>query len=378
MRNPTNPNVRLQDGIKEKLLCFKCEQKFSQPEKWFVENIFHPFLAETNFIFPYNEEFGRFVVSLLWRMALVSKDNLDESPAVLQQHLAEATEEWRIYLDKGIKPSVYNQFHFILLPDGWGGVQPHKYVTRYFNRDVDGHIIEQDGECWVYLKFARFMFFGRIAGDIPSFRNTEVHLGHGSTLLGQYIVRPEITDYLIWRSEAIYEHAKKVISPKQNDVIEEYFKSNLERIQGIDLGKRLMEDSTAEIKNYGYDTSFRYVCDCCGSPIVEPQGYLLRTFEIILSKKFFKYYFERNGLGISKEDLELRQHHFMHLAEQSSPWMICDVCIPMFDVNLKKAKAFTEEWIKSKGEFIPPKSENFRDHLTSEQIKVIAYNLVTV
>lgn len=376
MRNPSNPNVRLQDGIKERLLCLECEQKISLTEKWFAENIFYNFLAGTNFVFPYNEELGKFVVSILWRIAVVSEHSF--SSAVLQQHLATASEEWRKYLDEKIHPTTYNEFHFLLLPDGWGGYQPHKYVSRYFNRDVDGHIIELEGECWVYVKFARFMFFGRIAGEIPSFRNTEVHLGHGSTLLGQYIDRSEITEYLLRRSEAIYKYARSAISKNQQNVIHDYLRRNIDRIQAIDLGKRLKEDSTAEIRNYEHDSSFRYVCDCCGKPMVEPEGYILRTFEILLSDKFFKYYFERNGLTTSKEHLEFRQHHFIHLAEQTTPWMICDECIPMFDVNLKDAKRFAEEWINSKGAFIVPKSDNFRNHLTDEQLQVIVYNVVTV
>jgi hypothetical protein len=378
MRNPTKPNLRLQDGVKEKLLCFECEQKFGQSEKWFAENIFHPFLAGEKYVFAYDEQFGRFVVSVLWRIALVSKDHLHESPAGLRQHLTAASEEWRLYLNKGTKPSSYHQFHFLLLPDGWGGVQPHEYVARYFNRDVDGHIIEQGGECWVYVKFARFMFFGRIAGDIPSFRNTEVQLGYGSTLLGQYIARQEVVEYLLWRSEAIYKHAQDAMSVNQHNVILDYFQKNYNRIQAMDLGKRLEEDSKAEIKSYVFDSSFRYVCDCCGKAMVEPEGYLLRTFEILLSKKFLQYYFNRNGLTTTKEDLELRQDHVSQLASYPSPWMICDDCITMFDLDLEEVKSFAVEWIKSKGEFIPPKSDNFRDHLTSEQIDTIAYTIVTV
>jgi hypothetical protein len=139
-----------------------------------------------------------------------------------------------------------------------------------------------------------------------------------------------------------------------------------------------MEDRTAKIRNYVYDSSFRYVCDCCGAPLVEPEGYILRTFEILLSGKFFKYHFERIGLTTSEEHLELRRTQFINIAEQTSPWIICDECIPMFDVNLKEAKQFTGEWIKSKGEVVIPKSDTFRKYLTSKQMESIAYNVVTV
>lgn len=378
MRNPSKPNIRLQDGIKEKLLCFECEQKISLLEKWFSENIFRNYLAGTHFLFAHGEELGKFVISILWRIAIVSKDNLVESEVSLQQHLAAASEEWRKYLDEGVKPAIYNEFHLLLLPDGWGGLQPNKYVTRYFNRDIDGHIIDLDGECWVYLKFARFMFFARIAGDKPTFRNTKVVLDHGSTLLGQQIIRPELTDYLVWRAEAIYKHVHGAISEKQHKVIQEYFYRNFEKIQKLDLGKRLKDDSTAEIHQFAHDLSFKYVCDCCGKQMGEPEGYILRTFEILLSAHFFRYYFERNGLTTSKEDLEIRQHHFFQLAEQDSPWMICDECIPMFDVNLDEVKKYAVDWIRSKGEYLPPKSVDFREHLSEKQKEEICRIIVTV
>jgi len=191
-RNPAKPNVRIQDGFKERLLCFECEQKLSLLEKWFAENIFNHFLSGTNNLFSYGDELGKFVVSLLWRIATVSKDNLEKKGSFLQEHLRLATEEWRKYLDIGIKPKAYDDLHLLLLPDeGWAGKQPNQFVSRYFSRDIDGHIITIGEECWVYTKFARFMFFGRIAGDKPTFRGAKVHLDYGTTLPVQFIDLPE-------------------------------------------------------------------------------------------------------------------------------------------------------------------------------------------
>lgn len=68
----------------------------------------------------------------------------------------------------------------------------------------------------------------------------------------------------------------------------------------------------------------------------------------------------------------------MHLAGYASPWIICGDCIILFDVDLKAAKIFAEEWIKSTGEFIPSKSDNFRNHLTRERLEAIVYTIVTI
>lgn len=378
LRNPSKPNVRLQDGIKERLLCFECEQKLSLSEKWFAENIFNNFLAGTHLVFAHGEELGKFVVSVLWRIGLISKDNLSESSVSLQGRLAAAIEEWRKYLDKSIKPIIYNEFHLLLLPDGWGGFQPNKYVSRYFNRDTDGHIIEMGEECWVYVKFARFMLFGRVAGAKPTFRNTRIVLDYGSTLMGQYIELPDLTEYLVERAEAVYKYAHGTMSEKQHNVILEYFQKNFERIQTLDLGKRLNEDRTAAIHQFAHDTRFKYVCDCCGKSLSEPDGFILRTFEILLSARFFKYYFDRIGLTTTKEDLDSRMQLFIQFAGQDSPWMICEECISMFDVNLEEVKEFAKKWIQSRGEYLPPKFDNFREHLSQTQMKDIALIIVTV
>ena len=43
MRSLLSPNLRIQDGVKKKLLCGDCELLFSIYEKQFAENIFIPY-----------------------------------------------------------------------------------------------------------------------------------------------------------------------------------------------------------------------------------------------------------------------------------------------------------------------------------------------
>src|SRR5207248_10688513 len=71
IRQPTNPNLRQQDGKKLPLLCAQCEQRFAAKERWFKENIFDRYLARS-FSLPYDENLFYFAFSLVWRVLVTS------------------------------------------------------------------------------------------------------------------------------------------------------------------------------------------------------------------------------------------------------------------------------------------------------------------
>ena len=54
MRKPDNPNIRHQDGLKEKMLCKDCEQLFSKYENIFSREIFYPHVHNNKTKFEYN------------------------------------------------------------------------------------------------------------------------------------------------------------------------------------------------------------------------------------------------------------------------------------------------------------------------------------
>ncbi len=354
LRSGKSPNIRVQDGIKEYLFCRKCEQIFGTSEKWFSEKVFHPYLANQERVFLYNELLSKFIVSLLWRLLL--KSNLDEEYQnfPLKKEMLEALEEWRDFLLHNRVPTKYNDLHLFLNPEEWGGVQPNPYVSRYFSRDVDGHIIYLPEEGWIYVKFARFMFFGRLKGSIKSFRNTRINFTSGNTLLGNFIDDPDISSYLVNRAELVYAFFKEHLSKKQSDLITNFAITNSEKIQKTDMGKRISQDFTAKINPYNFVPSFNYTCDCCGTQLSEPDGIILRTFEIIRSKEFFKKQFENLQLEINEEHLKVRLEYFKQISSQTTPWVVCGKCDYMFEYDPVEAKSFMVEWINFKGDYVPP------------------------
>src|SRR4030042_4769769 len=64
-------NERVQDGIKEPLLCSDCEQQFSRYENYFAKNFFRPLTKYVKFpkqTIPYDENLVKFILSISWRV----------------------------------------------------------------------------------------------------------------------------------------------------------------------------------------------------------------------------------------------------------------------------------------------------------------------
>lgn len=62
-----DPNMRKQDGDKQKLLCEDCEQRFSKVEKKFAEEIFEPYHETGQTSFDYGDWLSYFICSVNWR-----------------------------------------------------------------------------------------------------------------------------------------------------------------------------------------------------------------------------------------------------------------------------------------------------------------------
>lgn len=69
IRMTTNPNRRLEDGLKIKFLCKDCEEKFSKYEKYFKENVFNKIIDKNDFTVDTNDNNIRFfILSISWRV----------------------------------------------------------------------------------------------------------------------------------------------------------------------------------------------------------------------------------------------------------------------------------------------------------------------
>ena len=108
MRNPLNPNERLQDGDKQYLLCGDCEDLFNVSETLFANKVFHLYKAGNLKEFKYEKWLNFFISSVSWRTLYLdildyksknsipkkSLDVLNQSEEILRDYLLE---EEKIY-----------------------------------------------------------------------------------------------------------------------------------------------------------------------------------------------------------------------------------------------------------------------------------------
>lgn len=67
IRSVENPNKPIQDSEKHYMLCGKCEDLFSEYEKYFSDNIFQPYLKKEKVSYDYDRRLFYFLTSLSWR-----------------------------------------------------------------------------------------------------------------------------------------------------------------------------------------------------------------------------------------------------------------------------------------------------------------------
>ncbi len=323
-------------------------------------------------IIVYGEELPKFVISVLWRYLIIIREGND-TPI-----FTKVFEEWKNYLLNDVKPIVFDKIHLVFIPESTEKHQPHQYMARYFNRVSDTGLIQIEDNTIIYTKFARFFLFAEIEKKGVNFRGTEVYFRQGVTVNLQYIINEQISAYFINRSYQIYDNLNKNTSTKQKNIIDSEIKKNLDKLLEKDLGKILKQDLSAQIEAFEFDRTFLYNCDCCNKSIKEPEGYLLRTFELIQSEKYWRFIFNQMKFGIDEFGLKARLEYFKRILSFEPTWIICENCMEHYFSKNNKSKLYMNEWIAKKGEYEPPKSDDFRNYLTEDDLKKIGYIIVTV
>ena len=248
LRQSGSPNTRRQDGPKDRLLCFECEQLFSRREKWFSEQVFIPYLDHSSRAMAYDESLYYFLVSVLWR---VLKRDLSEGDGNhwYQQPVLHAEAEWREYLLHGVAPTTFADIHVFLTDIGSPNKpQPIVNFNRYMARAVDGTIASSSNTCFVYAKFSRFLVFGAITPfDQTLFVNTKVNQSGGTLAIPQELLDGRIGEFLLDRARTQYQMTVTGMSDRQKQIIAEALGKELPRILNSDLGRSILADYGSEI-----------------------------------------------------------------------------------------------------------------------------------
>lgn len=132
LRNASNPNSRQQDGEKEKMLCFECEQRFSKREKIFSRDIFKEIIdnkIKNGKVVTDDDIY--FCVSIIWRCFMITKSTikLNELSIEEKERIDLFLEECRKYLME--EKNILN-YNFYLIPTDKNMVNRNKIINNIF------------------------------------------------------------------------------------------------------------------------------------------------------------------------------------------------------------------------------------------------------
>lgn len=251
-RGYTTPNIREQDGYKKYLLSEEAEQLFSIREKWFAENIFRKYLANTLLQMNYNENLYYFAISMLWRILVLELEQPEIESFTFYNDMKNAEKQWRDFLLNGIYPQDYNNAHLILTDKVVDHTLPSHNVNYYMTRILDGTTVFslEKTSCSMYVKFSRFIFWSFITdgdGDEGNMLNTKINPIGGIIGMPQ---RPESFQFMTFIPHRIkLLDEMELASEKQQDKIINEIRQNKDHYINSELTESMNFDHRMKEKN---------------------------------------------------------------------------------------------------------------------------------
>lgn len=254
LRNPNNPNLRKQDGLKYYLLSAKAEQQFGDREKWFSQKVFYPHQQDKLWLLEYDENLYYFALSFLWRVLIME---LNFSSVNVKSHwfyedLIQVEEEWRAFLNSYQYPNTFNRVYIQLTDKIKDHDLPFGGVEYYFTRHMDATIVYNHNRTFlaVYGKFLKFIFWGIIkGGDEVKLQELKVNPIKGVIKFPQVADEFQLSNFYYNRIMQI-ENLPKASKQQQDLILKEILKDK-EGFLNSEAGKAIRKDiDISESRHY--------------------------------------------------------------------------------------------------------------------------------
>lgn len=259
IRGIDEPNRRVQDGLRQYLLCSDCEGLFSVWEKSFCEHLFLPLHSNPTPTAPirYGSYALKFAVSVSWRVLMYyhQTDDLHHLSKEQIETTQTALDVWREFL-LGKLPNP-GQFEQHLLPvdviKNYSGPAVSPFLNRYLLRSVHMSVICSDTWTIVYTKMGHLILFGFIQeATYKRWKGTKLHINKGLIMPRGYRLPKYIAKYF---NEQANEAAKALasVSSRQKKIIQESILENADELVTSELWRAIQYDAL----NSGKD-AFKY------------------------------------------------------------------------------------------------------------------------
>jgi hypothetical protein len=244
LRQLVSPNIPVQDGLVKKLLCSKCEVRFSKAERYFANKMFFPVADSNQSEIEYDHNIKYFIISALWRILIVNflKELEDSS---WSEMLQEIERQWAdfLLLDLPIKTESFGEIHLLVGVDvieNRATSPAHEFeedFIRYMARMIDAGAPYNEDMLLFYYKIPRFLFLFPIMNvDTSGFINSKIHDRGIYKSESVKINSPVIVNYFRERMVVIND-SKKNISENQKKNSEHLYFKNIAGIENKDFGK---------------------------------------------------------------------------------------------------------------------------------------------
>lgn len=248
IRSGEAPDMRRQDGHKERLLCHDCEQLFSQWEKSVAEQVFLP-IHDGEYLpaqpVVYGEWMAKFAASVCWRVLFWYKQlgltHLDD----LQRFMADrALDGWCKYLNGEANTIGVHELHCVAVgPLGHDSTQlGPANLNRYLLRSVDVDIVRGSESAFVYVKMCRILIFGFI--DMPNanfWQGSRLSLKDGTLVNPKIHLPKSIGDFINDRAENAHLRAMQ-ISKAQRAKLDKWMKENPDKVAASESFRAMVHD----------------------------------------------------------------------------------------------------------------------------------------
>lgn len=245
IRSGTEPNKRVQDGLKLPWLCKTCEGVLNQSETAFANNLFYPYIEKSGHEFHYSTWLLHFCVSISWRILIyhTEEHHLNGWNKEETSHVTKAELTWREFL-LGQRPHP-DRFHQHLIPFDQIESSTGTFVSninRYLMRAIDMDVCKWGSSLYTYGKLGRFVILGFINEQNYNYwKGSKINANKGVIGPRRYMLPMAFADYLNEKAQKITELIGSV-SDKQQEKIDSSFKRNADRYIGSDAYQAMLAD----------------------------------------------------------------------------------------------------------------------------------------
>jgi hypothetical protein len=205
MRSSSEPERRVQDGIKLNWLCQRCEQTLGNWERQFASTVFHPVTRNGSHRIEYSGWLLKFCVSISWRALLLAKEKTSLTDFSEAERLAaeEPLNVWREFLcGRAPHPGRFEQ-HLLIFEDfaSYGGGALPANMNRYVLRSIEMDVGRTKDVGFTFVKMGPFAVLGFFRLPRPhEWKGGKVHVKHGVVGPTKYTLPISFFDYLVRRA----------------------------------------------------------------------------------------------------------------------------------------------------------------------------------